>query len=405
MYLTCLLLFDLSLLLLLLLQTVAAVPDVRPVLQRRFGMLNWFKRHGYPDSLWQAPQQAAVQQRPSAAAAKAGPLAHPSSPATAAAPRPSDRTADMQVIIEDVVDPSLTPLLVFDFDKTISSWDAGERVVSELAPELLPWLHGMESPANFIPVTNEILAEVARRGVSRDRLLMQLQQLGSELPAAMVDLLQWAKQQQMLVKVLSDCNSVFINHILSGARLGGYVDEVITNAAAFERLQGDGAGAVGLGTSKQEEDGSSSSGGSKTNTTSSSSSFKLVIHPRQPQSHNCPLCPSNLCKGAEMAQLLQQQRKAVARDSSKAAAPAAASSRGRVVYAGDGANDICPALALGPQDVVLAKAGHALAKYAAAAQADKSLQQLAASVHVWDTHEQLAELVRQYAQPISTCAQ
>jgi 2-hydroxy-3-keto-5-methylthiopentenyl-1-phosphate phosphatase len=260
---------------------------------------------------------------------------------------------------------------------------AGERIVSEVAPELLPWLHGMQSPANFIPVTNEILAEVARRGVSRDQLVSQLQQLGCELPSAMVQLLHWAKQQQMPVKVLSDCNSVFISHILTGARLNSYVDEVITNAAGFERVQGAGAAdaAVGLG------------GGSSAAAANSSSSFKLVIQPRQPRSHNCPLCPSNLCKGQEMAQLLQQQRKAAA---GKGGKPAACS-RGRVVYAGDGANDICPALALGSDDVVLAKAGHALAEYVEAARSDSSKQQPAAAVFVWETHEQLAQLVRQHA--------
>ncbi len=265
---------------------------------------------------------------------------------------------------------------------------AGERVVSELAPELLPWLQGMESPANFIPVTNEILAEVARRGVSRDRLLMQLHQLGSELPTPMVQLLQWAKQQQLPVKIMSDCNSVFINHILNGARLSSAVDEVITNTAGFERVQGAGDAAVGLGSSNASAD-------------NSSSTFKLVIHPRQPHSHNCPLCPSNLCKGREMAQLMQQQRKAAA---ANAGSKAAAASRGRVVYAGDGANDICPALALGPEDVVLAKAGHALARYVEAARADKSLQQPAASVYVWDTHEQLAQLVRQHAMCNGKCS-
>jgi hypothetical protein len=104
---------------LLYLQTVAAAPDVRPVLQRRFDMLNWFKRHGYPDSLWQQPPpQQAV--RKSATVAKAAPAPHPSSPV------PAQQAADMQVVIEDAVDFQQTPLLVFDFDKTISTWDAGE---------------------------------------------------------------------------------------------------------------------------------------------------------------------------------------------------------------------------------------------------------------------------------------
>lgn len=104
----------------LLLQTVAGAPDVRPVLERRFGMLNWFKRHGYPDSLWQQPPpQQAV--RKAGGSARAAPVPHPSAPVAA------DQAADLQVVIEDVVDQSQTPLLVFDFDKTISAWDAGEH--------------------------------------------------------------------------------------------------------------------------------------------------------------------------------------------------------------------------------------------------------------------------------------
>jgi len=48
------------------------------------------------------------------------------------------------------------------------------QVIEELAPELLPMLMGLESPANFIPVTNELLGELQRRGVSRDQLLQCL---------------------------------------------------------------------------------------------------------------------------------------------------------------------------------------------------------------------------------------
>jgi hypothetical protein len=66
-----------------------------------------------------------------------------------------------------------------------------------------------------------------------------------------------------------------------------------------------------------------------------------------------------------------------------------------------GANDICPALSLGPNDVVLARAGEALAMYAAAAAQDSSVQQLAAPVYVWNTHEELAQLVREHAQAAS----
>lgn len=99
-------------------QTVAGAPDVRPVLERRFGMLNWFKRHGYPDSLWQQQPQPQLARRKSGTVARAAPVPHPAAPVPAA--------ADLQVVIEDVVDRAQTPLLVFDWDKTLTDWDAGE---------------------------------------------------------------------------------------------------------------------------------------------------------------------------------------------------------------------------------------------------------------------------------------
>ncbi|KAF6263588.1 putative phosphatase-domain-containing protein [Scenedesmus sp. NREL 46B-D3] len=290
-------------------------------------------------------------------------------------------------------------LLVFDFDKTLTDFDAGERLVSELAPELLPWLAGLQQPANFVPITNEVLQEMARRGVSRDKLLTQLQLLGSEMPPASVRMLRWAAQQGLPVRVLSDCNQVFISHMLSGAKLGGIFRdaqskfEVITNAAAFERIaaaQAADAG-IGLGVFGRRKAPAAAA---------KSPSHRLVIQPRHPESsspHNCPRCPSNLCKGAELRRL-----RFGASSTNHDAQQLCSGSYGRIVYAGDGANDICPALSLGPNDVVLARAGEALAMYAVAAAQDSSVQQLAAPVYVWNTHEELAQLVREHAQTSSS---
>lgn len=49
-------------------------------------------------------------------------------------------------------------------------WGAGERLVGELAPELVPMLASLEMPANFIGMTNTVLAEMARRGITRDKV-------------------------------------------------------------------------------------------------------------------------------------------------------------------------------------------------------------------------------------------
>ena len=68
----------------------------------------------------------------------------------------------------------------------------GERLVGELAPELLPMLATLEMPADFVPMTNTILAEMQRRGIGRDQILTELQKMGQEFPSASLQLLQVA---------------------------------------------------------------------------------------------------------------------------------------------------------------------------------------------------------------------
>lgn len=169
------------------------------------------------------------------------------------------------------------------------------------------------------------------------------------------------------------------------------VTEVITNAASFEKVAAVDMedACIGLG---------SRSGSRK------ASGYRLVIQPRHPESsapHGCPLCPANLCKGTELHRL--RYGAGATANSSGQQQTLCSSSYGRIVYAGDGANDICPALSLGENDVVLARAGEALAKYAAAAAADAGLQQIKARVFVWDNHHQLAKLVKEHVQTSKQC--
>lgn len=257
----------------------------------------------------------------------------------------------------------------------------GERLVGELAPELAPLLSTIQMPANFIPLTNDVLAEMQRRGVTRDALLVALQRMGAELPPASVRMLQGARARSIDIKVLSDCNSVFIGHMLAGARLQNVVEEVITNGASFERVATCADDAIGIGVEHPAAAPSQNhhQQQSKQSKQHRSSSHRLVIRPRRPEPHDCPLCPSNLCKGEEVV--------AIQRSGAYA----------RIVYAGDGANDICPALTLKQGDVVLARAGHALAAYASGAEGAR----LRAEVHLWDTHDQLALLVDRFSRSSS----
>lgn len=66
----------------------------------------------------------------------------------------------------------------------------------------------------------------------------------------------------------------------------------------------------------------------------------------------------------------------------------------RIVYCGDGANDLCPALSLTPSDVVLARRGHALEKLIAERADSDEDGRVVAQVHIWDDHCQLFSLVQ-----------
>ena len=62
--------------------------------------------------------------------------------------------------------------------------------MEELAPELVPMLQSLEMPANFVPVTNAVLAGMARRGIGRQQILTALRNMGSELPEESVQMIQ-----------------------------------------------------------------------------------------------------------------------------------------------------------------------------------------------------------------------
>jgi hypothetical protein len=347
--------------------------DVQPFLETRFDMINWFVRQGYPEAAW----TPALHPPPAAAAAAAALL--PASAAAAADAHQADASLPAPARRRDA-------LLLLDFDRTVVDYDAGERLVGELAPELAPQLVSLQMPADFVPLTNDVLAEMARRGVSRERLLQELRAMGDEIPAGAARMLRWAaerkaaarqrRQQQrrqqreggsaaaadappagtLDVIVLSDCNAIFIAAVLMGAQLAGYVDDVVTNPSAFEPAAGGGGGGGA---------GSAPTAGER-----------LVVRPRHGPElppHGCPRCPTNLCKGAELRALRRRTR------------------YGRVVFAGDGANDLCCALALERGDVVLPRRGHALAALLEGARARGELR---AALAEWDTHDQLAELVQ-----------
>ncbi len=171
----------------------------------------------------------------------------------------------------------------------------------------------------------------------------------------------------MCAQILSDANSVFILQILTGARVANLVTDIITNPASFERTDNS--------TSPQ-----ASPGRQATKQSANSAGYKLVVRPHHGSAgqdvSQCPVCPCNMCKGREVRNMRR------------------AGTYRRIVFAGDGANDVCAALCLGAGDAVLARAGRPLAEYLArAARGEVGYVKPAAQWHLWDTHEDLEGLV------------
>ena len=178
--------------------------------------------------------------------------------------------------------------------------------------------------------------------------------------------------------MLSDCNSWLIDAVLGAAGLRACVHEVVTNPACMGGDDDDAEHAL------------------------------LTVRPRQhgERAAACQHCPPNLCKGAELddmrARLAGEGRGAGPSIHAPCPAPAPHQAphpaphqashqapRPAIIYVGDGPNDLCPALRLGPGDFVLAREDFAL---------DALLRERAAEVKAsvlrWSTHDQLLHLVQ-----------
>jgi RNA polymerase II subunit A small phosphatase-like protein len=350
-----------------LLEALSNETDVSKHLSRRFNMRKWFAAQGLGREL-------AVPSQKAAAAVPRAPSAPLSASVSTGAKKPfSLHNAPASEILNCTTLDTTTALLVCDFDKTLTDWDSCERLCDELAPELTSLLSQMETPANFIPVTNTVFQEMQRRGISRDVIVDKLRNsMAKEIPAGTGDFLKWASAERgVKTYILSDANSLFISHIMTAAKLHTCVDGVVTNSAAFERL---------VASTEQQEN--------KLDSTAPPPQYRLKIQPRHNEgfhgSHGCPLCPSNLCKGRELDALCASHPR-----------------RQRIVYIGDGANDLCPALCLGADDVVLARAGHPLSALITELNASDGTngnnhqRRVVAQVKRWSCHNELAKLVKE----------
>ena len=187
-------------------------------------------------------------------------------------------------------------ILFFDFDGTIIKGNSEFAVIPRVTLKYsylslgLAWFRG-----RYLELMQSMYRDQHRSGVTREQMLAKLDRI--ELLPGMGDLFKRLGDEfSAEVVVLSNSNTLFVDHILERHGLRGSVARVIANPAEFEA---DG---------------------------------RLSL--RAQGEYACPRCPPNLCKGSVVEAYLAGRQ-----------------FDGVVGFAGDGPNDVCPMLGLRRQDV------------------------------------------------------
>ncbi|XP_023691523.2 probable phosphatase phospho1 [Paramormyrops kingsleyae] len=210
-------------------------------------------------------------------------------------------------------------LIIFDFDETIVHMNSDDAVVQVAPGKQLPdWLKDSFRPGHFNENTHRVLAYMAEQGVSVEAIRSAVEQIPPS--PGILNLFQFlqAHPQDFETVLVSDANMYFIEAWLHRAGARQLFLKIFTNPASIN------------------------------------TKGQLQLLPYH--SHNCPSCPDNMCKQVILQDYLARRTK----------------ERGcpfqRVCYVGDGANDFCPSLALGPSDVAFPREGYPMHKMITATQ-------------------------------------
>jgi len=204
------------------------------------------------------------------------------------------------------------PLLVFDFDHTVTNLNTDVEV-QKLAPggeiPASSEMRGLYSDKGWTDFMGAVFALLHENKVTQAEILSLMS--GLEFTPHMTSLLEESvRDLGATIIIISDSNSVFIEHILKERKVDHLVDRVFTNPATWN------------------EEG------------------KLVIQPYHHQ-ETCTLSTKNLCKGQILEDYISSS----------------GASFSFVCYIGDGKNDFCPSLRLASSDLVCVRDGYSLEKY------------------------------------------
>ncbi|CAD5122067.1 unnamed protein product [Dimorphilus gyrociliatus] len=198
-------------------------------------------------------------------------------------------------------------LIAFDFDHTIVDENSEPFVFDKLAPNGIPDdIKSLYNRLGWNEYVGAVFAYLHSKGTSVDEIKKALYEV--KLTAGMKQLLDLIKSEGLEAIIISDANSVFINELLKKFNLTETFSTVYTNP------------------SKVEENG-------------------LITISYYHKQDWCDLSTVNMCKGHILDEHIKTN-----------------GGYDKVMYVGDGYNDLCPALRLRKSDVVCPRIGFSLKK-------------------------------------------
>ncbi|XP_029942727.1 probable phosphatase phospho1 isoform X2 [Salarias fasciatus] len=231
-------------------------------------------------------------------------------------------------------------LVLFDFDETIICESSDDAVLRALPGQQLPaWLRSSYREGHYNEFMQKVLAYMAEQGVSRASIHASVERIPPN--PGLLRLFQYLRshQRDFELVVLSDANTYFIESWLEHAGVRQLFTKIFTNPASFDE------------------------------------SGRLVLLPFH--SHSCPRCPDNMCKQAVLREYLSS------RQAERGGAPFQ-----RVFYVGDGANDVCPSLALGPRDTAFPRRGFPMHRLL------PQMQQFKGNIAPWVSGEDIVDCLK-----------
>ncbi|XP_071515740.1 pyridoxal phosphate phosphatase PHOSPHO2-like isoform X2 [Panulirus ornatus] len=230
-------------------------------------------------------------------------------------------------------------LLALDFDHTVID-NNSDTYIYKLAPgcKIPDDLKVLYRKDGWTQYMGEVFKFLHRNGIKKEAILDCLKEI--KLTEGMKELFTGVPRDLTEFIIISDANSVFIDHILRNCGVRDLFSELFTNPAQFD------------------ENGC----------------LHLQMYHLQDW---CTLSTKNLCKGDILANYVKQRENEDVTFST-------------IAYVGDGTNDFCPSLRLKECDIVFPRCGYSLVDFIPKMESEKGVK-IEADVCQWDTGKDILE--------------